>query len=149
MKRLHVHISVENIEQSLSFYSSLFGTRPTVVKGDYAKWMLEDPRVNFAISTRSAKRGVDHLGIQVESQGELAAVTQRLGAAKTALQKQEGTTCCYAKSTKAWVSDPQGIPWEAFYTYGDSTVYGEDSHAGDHSRNASGGTTAPRACCVG
>jgi len=125
MKRLHVHVSVQNLDNSIKFYSSLFGTDPTVLKSDYAKWLLEDPKVNFAISTRGNKPGLDHLGIQVESNAELAEVTGRLKNADAALEKQEATTCCYAKSSKTWTADPQGVSWETFHTFGTSTVYGE------------------------
>lgn len=126
MKRLHVHVAVESLPQSIGFYSTLFGAEPSVVKPDYAKWMLEDPRVNFAISQRSAKFGVDHLGIQVESGGELGEIAGRLKAAGEATRDQTGTTCCYAKSDKAWVKDPSGIDWETFHSFGEATVYGED-----------------------
>jgi hypothetical protein len=129
MKRLHVHVSVENLHQSIGFYSTLFGVSPSVVKHDYAKWMLDDPRVNFAISERSAKTGVDHLGIQVESGEELAEVAGRLKAAGQATRDQVGTTCCYAQSDKSWVKDPSGIDWETFHSFGEATVYGEDEDA--------------------
>jgi catechol 2,3-dioxygenase-like lactoylglutathione lyase family enzyme len=126
MKRLHVHVAVESLSQSIGFYSTLFGTAPSVVKPDYAKWMLDDPRVNFAISERSAKIGVDHLGIQVESGSELAEVANRLKAAGETTRDQVGTTCCYAQSDKSWVRDPSGIDWETFHSFGEATVYGED-----------------------
>ncbi len=126
MKRLHVHVAVENLPQSISFYSTLFGAEPSVVKSDYAKWMLDDPRVNFAISDRARVAGVDHLGIQTETGEELAELAGRLKAAGEATRDQEATTCCYAKSDKAWVNDPQGIRWETFHTFGEATTYGED-----------------------
>lgn len=125
MKRLHVHIAVENIPNSVNFYSNMFGQAPTVLKEDYAKWMVDDPRINFAISTHGKRPGLDHLGVQVENDQELSEVTQRLETAKADILRQEGTTCCYAKSDKAWVLDPQGIAWETFKTVGTSTVYGE------------------------
>ena len=125
MKRLHVHVAVENVEESVKFYAVLFGGEPTVRKHDYAKWMLEDPRVNFAISARGRIPGVDHLGIQVESQGELAEVAGRLRTAQQRLFDEGATTCCYAKSEKAWVRDPSGLSWETFHTRGESTTYGE------------------------
>ena len=128
MKRLHVHVSVESTDESVKFYSALFGSPPTVQKSEYAKWMLEDPRVNFAISARGRRPGVDHLGIQVEADGELEEVAERLRAAERPLFDEGKTTCCYAKSEKAWVMDPAGVAWETFLTLGESTTYGE-SHA--------------------
>lgn len=126
MKRLHVHVAVEDLSRSIGFYSTLFGAAPSVVKPDYAKWMLDDPRVNFAISERSAKIGVDHLGIQVESGDELTEIASRLKAAGETTRDQIDTTCCYARSDKAWVKDPSGIDWETFHSFGEATVYGED-----------------------
>lgn len=125
MKRLHVHVAVADLGRSIRFYSTLFGAGPTVEKPDYAKWMLEDPRVNFAISTRGKKPGVDHLGIQVESREELGEIAGRLKAAEVTTQDQAATRCCYAQSTKTWSADPNGLAWESFYTFGESTVYGE------------------------
>jgi predicted lactoylglutathione lyase len=125
MKRLHVHVSVKDIRHSISFYSALFAAQPTVIKDDYAKWMLEDPRVNFAISTRGRQPGLDHLGIQVESADELHEVYARLDRAGGAVIEQGETTCCYAKSEKSWIDDPAGIAWETFHTTGESTVYGD------------------------
>jgi hypothetical protein len=127
MKRLHVHVGVEDLGQSIRFYSTLFATEPTVVKEDYAKWMLEDPRVNFAISTVSGHIGVSHLGIQAEDETELAEVYDRLSRAERPIIEAQATTCCYAKSDKHWIADPQGVPWEAFFTYGEATIYGEGS----------------------
>jgi catechol 2,3-dioxygenase-like lactoylglutathione lyase family enzyme len=124
MKRLHVHVGVEDLGRSIGFYSALFGAEPTVTKPDYAKWMLEDPRVNFAISAGHATHGVEHLGIQVEDAGELAEVYDRLKAADRPVLEEGATTCCYARSEKSWISDPQGVVWEAFLTQGESTVYG-------------------------
>ena len=125
MKRLHVHISVADLDQSIRFYSTLFASEPTVIKPDYAKWMLEDPRVNFAISTHSGgAAGVDHLGIQVESGEELQEVYGRLKAADRPMLEEGETTCCYAQSEKSWIADPQGVSWETFLTTGESTVYG-------------------------
>jgi predicted enzyme related to lactoylglutathione lyase len=121
---MHVHVAVNDLKQSISFYSALFATRPTVVKTDYAKWMLDDPRVNFAISTRGKQPGLDHLGIQVESKGELNDVYARLRQAGGAIIEQGETTCCYAKSEKSWIDDPAGISWETFFTTGESTDYG-------------------------
>lgn len=124
MKRLHVHIAVEDLNQSVEFYSTLFATKPSVQKDDYAKWMLDDPRVNFAISQRCAGQGVEHLGIQVESPAELSDVYDRLSKAKGPVLEEGDTVCCYAKSEKSWIADPSGVSWEVFRTHGESTVYG-------------------------
>ena len=125
MKRMHVHVAVEDLPQSIGFYSALFDAEPAVVKPDYAKWMLDDPRVNFAISTRDREPGLDHLGIQVESQSELRDVYARLRKAGGAIVEQRQTTCCYAKSEKSWIDDPAGISWETFHTTDESTDYGD------------------------
>jgi catechol 2,3-dioxygenase-like lactoylglutathione lyase family enzyme len=140
VKRLHVHVAVESIEESVKFYSVLFGGEPTVRKDDYAKWMLEDPRVNFAISARGRVPGVAHLGIQVEANEELAEVTSRLRSAEQRLFDEGATTCCYAKSEKAWVVDPSGVSWETFLTTGASTTYGESRPRAD--------VSSPSACCT-
>lgn len=129
MKRFHMHMAVEDIEQNVRFYSTLFGTGPTVLKPDYAKWMLDDPRVNFAISKQGAKAGLDHVGIQAENEAELEDLHSRLARADQSLLKQEQTRCCYAKSNKYWVQDPQGIAWEAFHTLGEVPVFGDGSLA--------------------
>lgn len=126
MKRFHVHVGVSDLEASIKFYSTLFGSGPTVVKPDYAKWMLDDPRVNFAISMRATEAGIDHLGFQVESDVELAEIGGRLAAAGTEVVKQENATCCYARGNKGWVADPSGISWETFHTMGESEVRGND-----------------------
>jgi catechol-2,3-dioxygenase len=122
MKRLHIHVSVDDVAASIRFYNTLFASEPTVTKSDYAKWMLEDPRVNFAISKRGGESGIRHLGIQVEDRAELADVYTRLKRAETPVLE----TCCYAMSEKSWIEDPQGIQWETFLTTGESTVYGSD-----------------------
>jgi catechol 2,3-dioxygenase-like lactoylglutathione lyase family enzyme len=124
MKRLHVHVGVTDLDRSIGFYSNLFAAEPTVRKGDYAKWMLEDPRVNFAISTRSDGGGIRHLGIQVENNEELQDVYGRLKAADAPVLEEGATTCCYAKSEKSWIADPQGVVWETFHTTGEATTYG-------------------------
>ena len=129
MKRMHVHVGVEDLNRSIGFYSVLFGAQPTVVKDDYAKWMLDDPRVNFAISERGQALGVDHLGIQTESGEELAELAGRLKAAGEATRDQVATTCCYAVGDKAWVNDPSGVRWETFHTFGEAAVFGEDEPA--------------------
>ena len=126
MKRLHVHGGVNDLAQSVRFYSALFAARPTVTKPDYAKWMLEDPRVNFAISTRGSTVGADHFGIQVETPEELGEVYGRLKQAGRPVLEEGATTCCYAKSEKSWISDPQGLASDAFLTSGQRTVYGDD-----------------------
>ena len=124
MKRLHVHVAVDDLDRSIGFYSTLFAAEPTVTKADYAKWMLDDPRVNFAISMRGTAAGVEHLGIQVEDAGELAEVYGRLAKADAPVVEEGKTTCCYAKSEKSWIADPQGVVWETFLTEGESTSYG-------------------------
>ncbi len=125
MKRMHVHVSVESIPDAIGFYSALFAAQPSVTKPDYAKWMLDDPRVNFAISTRGRAPGLDHLGIQVEDAGELREVYARLDNAGRNVREEGQTTCCYARSEKAWIDDPAGISWETFLTTGESTIYGD------------------------
>jgi catechol 2,3-dioxygenase-like lactoylglutathione lyase family enzyme len=126
MKRLHVHVSVKDLSASIRFYRELFNTEPVVIKEDYAKWMLEDPRVNFAISQRNRATGVDHLGIQVEDRAELTEVYERLKRAEGPVIEEGETTCCYAQSEKSWIEDPQGVEWETFLTTGESTVYGTE-----------------------
>src|SRR6202035_4770566 len=142
MKRMHVHVAVDDLAQSIGFYSALFDAQPAVAKADYAKWMLDDPRVNFAISTRGREPGLDHLGIQVENKDDLNEVYARLHHAGTGVIEQGQTNCCYAKSEKSWIDDPAGIAWETFLTTGESTDYGE----GSGERIASG--AQPKACCV-
>jgi hypothetical protein len=126
MKRLHIHVSVDDVAASIRFYNTLFASEPAVTKSDYAKWMLEDPRVNFAISKRGGESGIRHLGIQVEDRAELADIYSRLKRAEAPVLEEGATTCCYAKSEKSWIADPQGIQWETFLTTGESTVYGSD-----------------------
>jgi catechol-2,3-dioxygenase len=127
MKRLHIHVTVNDLEESTRFYSTLFAAEPIVTKADYAKWMLEDPRVNFAISARGKKGGVEHLGIQAENEAELGVIFERLAKASRPTLGEENVTCCYAVSEKQWVADPQGVVWETFYTRGESTVYGQSA----------------------
>ena len=127
MKRLHVHVAVHDLEQSIRFYSALFGARPSVKKDDYAKWMLADPRVNFAISSGRSKAGLDHLGIQAEDNAELEELGSRLAQADVSTLEQRDASCCYAKSDKYWTLDPQGIAWESFHTLDSVPVYGEDT----------------------
>ncbi len=127
MKRMHVHVSVRDLEASVRFYSTLFAATPTVLKEDYAKWMLDDPRVNFAISTRDAPAGIEHLGIQVADADELHEVYERLEKADAPVLEEGDTVCCYAKSEKSWIEDPQGIRWETFLTTSESTIYGSEA----------------------
>lgn len=129
MKRLHVHVSVDNLANSIKFYSAMFASEPTVVKSDYAKWQLEDPWMNFAISRRGAKVGLDHLGIQVESDTELSEMQSRLDSLQPGIQMDEGVACCYAKSDKYWVTDPSGIAWETFHTLDTIPTFGEPKKA--------------------
>ena len=142
MKRLHVHVSVHDLEQSIRFYSTLFASGPSVKKDDYAKWMLDDPRVNFAISTHASRKGVDHLGIQAEDGGELEEIGARLAQADVSVTAQKGASCCYAKSDKYWTLDPQGIAWESFHTLESAPVYGADTRA-----NSKPVEKAKTACC--
>lgn len=146
MKRLHLHVSVPDIDQAIAFYSTLFAARRSLVKDDYAKWMLDDPRVNLAISSRARAAGIDHVGIQVDSGGELAELAGRLKAAGAVTFDQEATTCCYARSDKSWVTDTAGVRWETFFTHGEETAYGEDEVIPD----AASACCAPKpakACC--
>ncbi len=140
MKRFHVHVAVRDLNQSVRFYSTLFAAEPTVLKEDYAKWQLDDPRVNFAISTRATKVGVDHLGIQAENGDELENLGSRLAQADVAITEQKGASCCYAKSDKYWTLDPQGIAWESFHTLESAPVYGKDAAARE--------VQAKPACCA-
>lgn len=126
MKRLHVNLSVTDMEKSIQFYTTLFSAEPTVVKNDYAKWMLEDPRVNFAISNHGSQDGLDHLGIQVENDQELHEVYDRLKSADAKVIETGATTCCYAESEKSWIFDPDNVAWETFLTHGESPIYGTD-----------------------
>lgn len=126
MKRFHVHMSVDDIDTARSFYATLFGAEPTVSETDYAKWMLDDPQVNFAISARGKEAGLDHFGLQVDSDEELAEVSDRLAAAGVTQVAQPDAACCYATGTKSWAADPLGIAWETFHTKGDIVTYGDD-----------------------
>jgi hypothetical protein len=138
MKRFHVHLHVDDLGKSIGFYSKLFAAEPARVEGDYAKWMLEEPPVNFAISTRGSQPGIDHLGIQTDDAAELAALKARAEAADMALLDEGTTTCCYARSEKHWVTDPQGIAWEHFHTLGNIPVFNE----------AAAQPAAQSACCA-
>ena len=145
MKRFHVHVGVADLASSVSFYTGLFGVEPTVARADYAKWLLDDPRINFAISQKcGAAKGIEHLGLQVEDEGELAEVYGRLKAADRPVLEEGATTCCYAQSEKSWIADPDGVVWEAFLTTGDSTAYGSSP---DLAPLASANAAAS-ACCA-
>ncbi len=147
MKRLHVNLKVENLEQSIRFYATLFNAEPTVRKDDYAKWMLDDPRVNFSIATRGCGQdfGLDHVGIQTDTPEELAEITERLHQAGEASLQQQDANCCYAVSDKTWVADPSGLQWETFFTHGAITSYGADSAPVEIPKQAS--ETQKDACC--
>lgn len=138
MKRFHVHVAVNELPGSIRFYSALFGAQPSVLKEDYAKWMLDDPRINFAISKRGHPAGVNHLGFQIEADSELRELRARLEAADAGLVEQTGEACCYAKSDKYWITDPQGIAWETFHTLEAIPVYGDGADV----------PSMTSACCV-
>ncbi len=148
MKRLHVSLSVKDLEQSIAFYATLFDAEPTVRKQDYAKWMLEDPRVNFSITARACGEvGVNHLGIQTDQSQELAEITERLHAAGEAALQQKAANCCYAVSDKTWVEDPSGVQWETFHTHGEITTFGADSAPIDFTEAKADATAAEGKCC--
>lgn len=151
MKRMHIHVAVSDLEPSIAFYSKLFDAQPTVVESDYAKWMLDDPRVNFAISARGVSPGLDHLGLQVDSGSELQEIHDRLDAAGQSMLSQKETTCCYARSDKHWVTDPQGLAWETFHTLGSAPVFGAGRESIDNGNTCCAPESAPssiaRACC--
>ena len=154
MKRFHAHVRVDDLESSVRFYSTLFGAAPAVLKPDYAKWMLDDPRINFAITAGTHLPGLDHLGLQVESDDELAAIAERLDAAGQSVVKQENASCCYAQGNKGWVADPSGISWETFHTFGENTTYGNDVAPRVTAAKAASACCAPApaakttSCCV-
>jgi len=150
MKRFHVHVNVDDLEASIGFYRVLFGVEPSVIESDYAKWMLDDPRVNFAISQRGRTAGIDHLGLQAEDEGELADLGTRLRAADALTLAEQGTVCCYARSDKFWAEDPQGVRWESFRTLGRATTYTQGEDAGGKAAPCCGPTatsSAPGTCC--
>ncbi|MGB7480117.1 MAG: ArsI/CadI family heavy metal resistance metalloenzyme [Burkholderiaceae bacterium] len=153
MKRPHVHVSVENIDDSIRFYSGMFGAAPTVAKPDYAKWQLDDPRMNFAISQRGAPVGLDHLGIQVETGDELAQMQRRLDALQPGVEKEADTACCYARSDKYWLTDPSGIAWETFHTLDTIPTFGASKTAGAEAAAPAAMTSTAKspvqaACCA-
>ena len=153
MKRFHVHVSVDDLEANVKFYSTVFGAPPTVVKSDYAKWMVDDPRINFAISKRGIATGIDHLGVQVESDEELTTLREQVAGAQIARLDQSDAACCYARSDKYWTTDPQGIPWETFHTldaipvFGD-TVRAQTSACCGAAPTAKSASSKSGACCV-
>ncbi len=149
MKRFHVHAHVEDLQASIAFYSKLFAASPTRVESDYAKWMLDDPRINFAISTRGGTPGVDHLGIQTDSEDELVELKERARAADMALLDEGEVTCCYARSDKYWLTDPQGIAWEQFHTLGNVPVFSEAQTEPTAQATGCCATAAPRGKAVG
>jgi catechol 2,3-dioxygenase-like lactoylglutathione lyase family enzyme len=144
MKRFHIHVAVDDLAANIGFYSGVFGQQPAVVKEDYAKWMLDDPRVNFAISNRGLKAGVDHLGIQVDSDEELAVLRDQVRNADIAARDQPGAACCYANSNKYWITDPQGIAWETYHTLGSIPTFGQDAKQA----TKTGGSAVASACCA-
>jgi predicted enzyme related to lactoylglutathione lyase len=153
---MHVHVAVDDLQKSIDFYSALFAAQPSVVKPDYAKWMLDDPRVNFAISARGQQAGLDHLGIQVETKDDLKEVYSRLHKAGGTVLEEGQTTCCYAQSQKSWIDDPSGIAWETFLTTGDSVEYGDGGRQREARRARQTPCCEPKvaeplsqACCAG
>jgi catechol 2,3-dioxygenase-like lactoylglutathione lyase family enzyme len=152
MRRFHVHVSVDDLDESVRFYSTLFAAGPSVRQSDYAKWMIEDPRINFAISTHRQPVGVNHLGFQVDSGEELRGMNAQLLAADSRLVQENEQACCYARSDKYWVTDPTGIAWETFHTLGNIPVYGEDTPVFNHGASAvpvqNQEPTGKPACCV-
>ena len=151
MKRFHVHVSVNDLDESIRFYSALFAAQPSVRQADYAKWMLEDPRMNFAISTNRQPAGVNHLGFQLDTDEELRGMRLQLQAADARLVQEDEQPCCYARSDKYWVTDPTGIAWETFHTLGSIPVYGEDTQVFNHGASlvpVQSPAAAGKACCV-
>lgn len=151
MKRFHVHVAVNDLNKSIAFYSAMFGAEPAVVKPDYAKWMLEDPRVNFAISNRGQAPGVNHLGFQAEDDLELEAIHANLQRADAAIVPEMGANCCYSKSDKYWVTDPQGIAWETFRSLGSIPLFGSaetESAADDPTASCGSGAASASSCCT-
>jgi hypothetical protein len=149
MKRFHFHLHVEDLDKSIAFYSRLFAAQPTRIEGDYAKWMLEDPRINFAISTRGRKAGIDHLGFQTDDPAELAAMRERAQSADMVLLDEGETTCCYARSDKHWVTDPQGLAWEHFHTLSDIPIFSDDKKIETRAACCSPSTTSQPAQLAG
>jgi catechol 2,3-dioxygenase-like lactoylglutathione lyase family enzyme len=149
MRRFHVHVAVDDLAANIRFYSAVFGAPPTVVKDDYAKWVVDDPRVNFAISARGMKPGVDHLGFQVDTEEELAGLRKQVGDAEVAARDQPDAACCYARSNKYWTTDPQGIAWETFRTLGEIPMFGRDAKSTDGDRGEGDACCTPRPKVIG
>lgn len=148
MKRFHVHVAVADLDQSIGFYSKLFGTAPSLAKTDYAKWMLEDPRINFAISALGAQQGINHLGFQVDSDDELTSLRSQAEAADLGAVQEAGAACCYANSNKHWITDPSGIAWETFHSLGEIPVFGQTpEREQDQAQEPSKATPAASVCC--
>lgn len=147
MKRLHIHVGVKKLDESIRFYSALFGAQPVKTKPDYAKWMLDSPHVNFAISTRSGKVGIDHLGIQVDDAAELNALRDQLADANLTTHSEGEAVCCYAKSEKSWVEDPSGIAWEAYHTMADAQIFSENSTHDNSACCTPEKEATPASCC--
>ena len=145
MKRFHVGLSTADLEQSINFYTHLFGSAPTVSKSDYAKWMLDDPRINFSVTASNRNRGINHVGLQVDSMDELAAIQQRLSEAERQTFDQPDAHCCYARSSKTWVRDPDDVAWETFVTHGEITQYGDDREPAGELGEAN---PEPDRCCA-
>ncbi|MEK9777131.1 MAG: ArsI/CadI family heavy metal resistance metalloenzyme [Quisquiliibacterium sp.] len=148
MKRFHVHLHVQDLQASIAFYSRLFSAQPARIETDYVKWMLEDPRVNFAISTRGSKPGLDHLGFQVDSAEELVEMKAAAQNADMAMLDEGETTCCYARSDKHWITDPQGVAWEQFHTLGDIPVFNEASQPASGAACCAPTQPTAAACCA-
>jgi catechol 2,3-dioxygenase-like lactoylglutathione lyase family enzyme len=151
MKRFHIHVAVDDLAANIRFYSTVFGQQPAVVQEDYAKWMLEDPRINFAISNRGLEKGVDHLGLQVDSDEELARLREQVGRAEIEARDQPEAACCYAKSNKYWITDPQGIAWETYHTLGSIPTFGVDAKAVTKAGSVAAvdtGSAVASACCA-
>jgi catechol-2,3-dioxygenase len=148
MKRLHIHVGVKDLSDSVKFYNALFGAEPVKLKADYAKWMLDDPRVNFAISTRAERTGVDHMGIQVDNADELGVLREHMSQANISTHSDGETTCCYARSEKSWVEDPNGIAWEAYHTMADAQIYSSNDDAVEAVGACCTSATPQGACCA-
>jgi catechol 2,3-dioxygenase-like lactoylglutathione lyase family enzyme len=148
MKRFHVHVSVDDLDANVRFYSRVFGMQPTVLKSDYAKWMVDDPRINFAISKRGLRAGVDHLGIQVESEAELTALREQVTNSEISVLDQRNANCCYAHSDKYWKTDPQGIAWKTFHPLDSIPVYGDAERAEPIGGCGSNQPAKSNACCA-
>ena len=148
MKRFHVHVAVDNLADNIRFYSTLFGSEPSVAKDDYAKWMLDDPRINFAISSRGGASGINHLGMQVDSDAELHAMRDQLSVADAGMVTETGANCCYARSDKYWTTDPQGVAWETWHTLASIPVFGGSGQAVREASTDPASAAGKGACCA-